>query len=460
MTPGPGRIPPRLREEAGFTLIELMVAVLILTIGLLSLVGTIDSSRALTGVSERKQSVAHVAERELERILALPYGQVGLTAAPAVRSSDPNHPDFYLTTDTPPQFQWDREVPARVEPLFTTGGTIAPTDTWTSGRLSGTVHRYVTRAPADADCRPSPCGASDFKKRVTVAVTVNGARPAQKPVLASALVVDPNDGTTAAPGEPLTECVGTSGQLEVCEGDGGAFTAWHLYDTKAGPAPNPRLAVSANHNTHPTVARTVPAQCTNSTTNYAGCPQPDLMGTTPPPADPVTPLFNYSYEQVALRTSYAGGRVLQKDTTTCTGTPTADNMKSAMWVSPPLSAAKTLTGRGGMSVWSQTLNGAEASGTLCVAIYDVPNSLNNLTSTGGTLPVELGRSSFTFSSWPVSLSPQSFSFGYRGDLGAATVAADRRIGVRLWLSSTSSAEAVALLYDDHDYQSIVQLNEE
>ena len=181
------------------------------------------------------------------------------------------------------------------------------------------------------------------------------------------------------------------------------------------------------------------------------------MGTDAPPATPVTPLFNYSYEQVALRTAYAGGRVLERDTTTCTGTPSANNMKGAMWVSPPLSAVKTLTGRGGLSVWTQTLNGAEANGTLCVAIYDVHN---NVTANAFLPPVELGRSSFAFNSWPTSLAPQSFSFEYRGSSGAVTVAANRRIAVRVWLSSTSSAQAVALLYDDHDYQSIVQLNEE
>ena len=134
-------------------------------------------------------------------------------------------------------------------------------------------------------------------------------------------------------------------------------------------------------------------------------------------------------------------------------------MKSAQWVSAPLAVPKTLTGRGGLSILTQTLAGAEAGGTLCIAVYDVPASVDNLTATG-TLPTELGRSSYTFTSWPTALSPLSFAFNYRGASGTAVVAAGRRLGVRMWLSSSSGADKVSLVYDDYDYQSIVQLNEE
>jgi len=444
----------RLREEAGFTLVELMVAVMIMTVGLLALVGTLDSSQALTAVSERKEAVAHVAEREVEQILSQAYADVGLTStAGLAHSTDPDNPDHYLTTASPPRFQWDRNDPTKTESLVS-GGTTAPSTAWASGRLSGTVHRYVTRVD-DSDCRPScPTGAY---KRVTVAVTVNGGQP-KRPSIESALVVDPNDGPAADPGVPVAECVNDAGQLEVCESGGaGAYTAWHLYDTPSGSPNNyvARQAVTAGHTTHATVAAT--GTCTAAITT--GCPRPDLMGTAAPPEAPITALFNYSTEQTALLGTYTGGRILARESTTCTGTPAADNMKSAMWVSAPLSLPKVLSGRGGMSVFTQTLAGQEAGGTLCVAVYDVPASVDNLTSTGAP-PTELGRSSYSFTSWPSSLAPVSFGFNYRGASGPATVLAGRRLGVRLWLSSSSSTDKVALAYDDFDYQSIVQLNEE
>ena len=445
----------RLQEEAGFTLVELMVAVMIMTVGLLALVGTLDSSQALTAVSERKEAVAHVAEREVEQILSLPYSQVGLTVPLPTRSGDPDNPDFYLTTASPPKFQWNRNDATKTEDLVT-GGTLAASSAWTSGRISGTVHRYVTQV-ADADCRPVASCAGGAYKRVTVAVRVNGGQP-RRPSVASALVVDPNDGPTADLGEPVTECVNDAGDLETCETGGvGAYTAWHLYDTPAGSPNNyvARRPVTASHNTHATVA---PTDTCTSVTN-TGCPRPDLMGTVAPPETPAANLFNYSLEQTGLLGTYLGGRVLARDTTTCTGTPTADNMKSAQWVSAPLAVPKTLTGRGGLSILTQTLAGAEAGGTLCIAVYDVPASVDNLTATG-TLPTELGRSSYTFTSWPTALSPLSFAFDYRGASGTAVVAAGRRLGVRMWLSSSSGADKVALVYDDYDYQSIVQLNEE
>jgi len=442
----------RLNEEAGFTLVELMVSVMILTVGLLALVGTLDSARALTDVSERKENVAHIAQRELDRILALPYSQVAMATPLPTRSTNPDDPDYYLTTATPATFQWNRDDATKLEDLVS-GGSLAASTTWTSGRLGGTFHRYVTSVD-DADCRPAGSCATGAYRRVTVAVTVNGGK-LRRPTIVSGLVVDPNDGPTASPGTAITECVNASGQLEVCDSPGaGAYTAWHLYDTQAGSLySDVRQPVTANHGTHATVAST--GTCTAG--DSSGCPRPDLMGTTAPPAAPAYPLFNYSYlDQPLLRGTYGGGRVLARESTTCTGTPSADNTMGQMWVSPPLASAKTLTGRGGLSLWTQTLGGAAAGGTLCLEVYDVPGNVSNLTATG-TLPTPLGRTSYTFESWPASMSPVNFAFEYGS---GAPVDAGRRVGVRLWLSSSSSADKVAILYDDHDNQSIVQLNEE
>ena len=411
-------------------------------------------------MSERKENVAHVAQRELDRILSLPYSQVRLLTMP-VHSTVTDNPDYYVNNVAGGQntFRWNRNNALTAEPLLV-GGTattsLAPTSTWTSGRISGTIHRYVTKV-TDADCRPvGSCATDGAYRRVTVAVTVNGGK-LRRPTLASALMADPNDGPTAALGTAITECVNSNGVLEVCDaGEGGAYTAWHLYDTQAGTASSDtRQPVTANHNTHATVASTNGANCTSSVST--GCPRPDLMGTAAPPDTPAVSLFNYSYEQTALRGTFSGGRVLGRETTTCTGTPSADNMKGAMWVSPALGSAKTLTGRGGLSLFTQSLSGAAGGGTLCLAVYSVPGNVANLTSTG-TLPTELGRTSYTFESWPTTLTPLNFAFEYGP--GGQAVASGRRLGVRVWLSSSSSLDKVALTYDDHEYQSIVQLNEE
>ena len=47
----------------------------------------------LTDVSERKENVAHVAQRELDRILSLPYSQVRLLTMP-VHSTVTDNPNY------------------------------------------------------------------------------------------------------------------------------------------------------------------------------------------------------------------------------------------------------------------------------------------------------------------------------------------------------------------------------
>ena len=51
----------RLHAEDGLTLIELLVTVLVLTVGIIGLLGAITSARKLTFLSERRTSAAHRA---------------------------------------------------------------------------------------------------------------------------------------------------------------------------------------------------------------------------------------------------------------------------------------------------------------------------------------------------------------------------------------------------------------
>src|SRR3954470_2675303 len=94
------------REERGFTLLEVMVAALILVIGVLAVVGVFDSSRRLTTVSEKNEVVAHRAELELERVQAMPFAAVALNSTPA-HSTDSSDPDFYVS-GSPAAYRWDQ----------------------------------------------------------------------------------------------------------------------------------------------------------------------------------------------------------------------------------------------------------------------------------------------------------------------------------------------------------------
>lgn len=215
---------PRLRalgaDESGFTLIELLSAVIVTTIGVIALITTLDTSRELITYSEKREAAVHLAERELERIQALPYAQVALTATP-VTASDAKDPAYYVTGSF---YRWNQDpaqgepsggpaprcsgsgAPAAAcEPLVVNGGTdvgsagtVDPTVSTVAqaGPTGGTritleVQRFVTWA--DDQC--AACTSPRDYKRVTVAVKIGGRDGlsgirggAVKPVVLSTLV--------------------------------------------------------------------------------------------------------------------------------------------------------------------------------------------------------------------------------------------------------------------------------
>jgi prepilin-type N-terminal cleavage/methylation domain-containing protein len=177
-----------LAHEGGFTLIELLVAISVMVVGLAALVSSFDHSRELVSVAEKTEVASHRAERELERILALPYESVAHTSTP-VDSADPDSPASFVSGAA---YQWDQGStgPQSDDMVVDGAGLLGPgPTTWQDSetRLSGEVHRFVTWTG-------DFCTAADrsrCSKRVTVAVTVGGPRPLGRAVLTSTIMIDP-----------------------------------------------------------------------------------------------------------------------------------------------------------------------------------------------------------------------------------------------------------------------------
>jgi prepilin-type N-terminal cleavage/methylation domain-containing protein len=184
----------QLASESGFTLVELLMAIVVAAIGLSALVTTLAGSRDLVTVAEKKETMIHQAERELERILALPYPAVALNSAPGASSGDPDDPRRFVTEGTPPSYRWDQDATPQTHPLVidTTAGTLAPLTPWTDGqsRLSGDIHCFVTTT--DDQCESPSCPGVQAARRVTVVVTVDapGGGP-ERSVLIDSIKIDP-----------------------------------------------------------------------------------------------------------------------------------------------------------------------------------------------------------------------------------------------------------------------------
>ncbi len=199
--------PPRawLGGEDGFGLIEVLVAAVVLTVGILGLVGALDGSRRLTLLSERRTSIAHRAQQEIERLQTVPYAELAMISTPT-HSSETSNPDYYVN-GTPPKYQWDPTPSSPTEELVLATSTPAECEStpqegcgvvsgeptaWSDGRLLGYVYDFVTWH-TDGHCGTLCPAAKDYKRiTVVVTVTVPGGTHPVTPVRVSAFIPDPN----------------------------------------------------------------------------------------------------------------------------------------------------------------------------------------------------------------------------------------------------------------------------
>ena len=470
----------RLRDESGFTLIELLAAIIVLTIGVMALLGTFDSSRKLTLLSERQTSIAHRAQGELERLQAIPYNELAMISAPE-HSAEETDPDYYVKETCTVSvgdgcYAWNTASPTTEgalvkssgeckEPLVEGCGVVSASPTaWSDEHMSGNVYDFVTWEK-DVVCEKvtkdkTLCPSTESYKRITVVVTItqSGTGPMQPPVRLSTLMANPsaapegsvNNGVQNPLESPKTYCV-TEGKSEPCINgiQRGNPQSWYLHSAPASAPAEPLEGP-----THATIA----ASGTCTKTETIGCPAPDSMSTSSPHA---TTLDDYSNDQNA--TGYTrgpaayGGRLLRAEAE-CSGSPGNDG--GEMWVTPPLGAATKLTGYGGLSIYTQALNNAAATVKLCVAIYDVPESIANLVEKSATRigeVAEYGPVSWSTSSAPIaplteySAPNLSFVFTFLSKtqlekLETVTVAEKHRIGLRIWPAATSTS-AISIAYD-------------
>jgi Tfp pilus assembly protein PilV len=437
----------RARSQSGFTTIELLLAMMVLSVGVISLVGTLDVSRRATSYSEMKEAASHMAEQQMEELRALEYAEAALDGNIVPSSSaDPGNPAHYLEGGGT-MYRWDQKEDAPAdhvaEPIVidaTNGKVESTAEAWSDGRVHGQIYRYVTCAtPATGtadDCDSGPD--TSAYKRVTVAVTVENAMGPTMPIMLSTLVSDPNlaNGNANPETDPNTSCGPISAPIECTESTDGAVSTWYLYDT---PATNStRQEIAGSHATHATITGT-----------------PDLMGLQPSPSPTVTPpLYNYSNEITGGTTP--GGAVVRRDTACTGGTPTTtDDTKGHFWVTPALTADMAVSDVA-LSIDTQTFNGATADVLLCVAVYDVPADIANLASTPPTLLVSKGLPQSGLTRWPTTAENESFVTELY-EAGSATIAAGHRLGVRIWPSSSSEADIV-VLYDHPAHISYLQVS--
>src|SRR5581483_12297802 len=113
-------------DESGFTLIETLLAIVVLTVGILGMMVGFVAAQKLSLVAERHTTMSHVAQREIERIEGIAYSQIGLSSSPSP-STDPNNPDYYVVAGSPLKYEYDRTAgTSEALDVDATAGSIPP----------------------------------------------------------------------------------------------------------------------------------------------------------------------------------------------------------------------------------------------------------------------------------------------------------------------------------------------
>jgi prepilin-type N-terminal cleavage/methylation domain-containing protein len=432
--------------ERGFTLIEVLVAMALMSIGIAATLSVFGGSSRTTLAAQRVNVASEKAQGALDKLTTTAYDKLGLTSTPASSTNalDPGYrvsgttftvktgltESFVLSTDT-------GQSAASIDPTpeaFTvgTGGSA----------ITGKIYRYVTWRDEKLPGQ-SPSETQDSKRAtVAVAIDASGTLPARAPIWISQVIPDPKAIKTGAATPPPS--AGGSAPLSAQN--------FYLYDTPCNQTS--RVSPSANHATHNTASAAPPA----AASSYSVCEnsgiQPDLMWKDVPTGTSSTPLYDYSND---LSGSYTGGLATTRKGTTCpTSYPSANyNVSSAAvnkwsihaWSSNTFSSIFSITGQVTLSLFTATLGGASGKGDVCATLLD--------RSVSGGVPTDTSLGSFTYSlaSWPTTLRRLSFTFNVPS---APDVPAGHRLVLVLGVKGSSDND-IYFVYDHPSYASFLQV---
>ncbi len=357
--------------EAGMTIVEVIVAAMVLALGAMATFGMLSSATKNTQRGKASQVALNRAQLEIEALRSLANDELALTAAPAHATSTFN-PNYRVSNGT---FALTREPPAGYANLIVNGGslfgggfvedgTVDPGPTpFASGDVTGKVYRYVVWRD-DASCPAATCPGTQDYKEIVVAVKLDktGNQAAERGYVEVASdFVDPTD---SALDDPIP-------------GANGVVSAQQFYfsDTPCSSSgATTRQDIVANHLLHNTLGTCASGPQAGAT---PGAPDALLTGAPPDPdyLDDSNPaLFDYSDDFYLEPTpdTDKGVQILRDTTSGCNYTPigtTNPEARTHRWVTDPMSADFKMVEKVTLEFYTRTLNDEPGSGELCVYLF-------------------------------------------------------------------------------------------
>jgi type II secretory pathway pseudopilin PulG len=452
-----------MRSEDGMTIIEVLVAGIILVIGGLGVLGIVDAATRNTFRAEQSQVVANVLQGEMEKLRQVPYAELALTELPD-DVGDPADPNSRVASTS---FFYTGRDGTGLKPLVYNGGsngsetieggTVDPGPVpFEVGDIKGRINRYVVWDT----CPSSLCADGRHLKRAVVAVSLDktasgGSRRYQE---VQSQFVDPDAEPATFPGQ---------------EPGGSDTVSWTLWLTDTPCNQTKRLAhptANGDHATHNTRG-----DCANGqkTGNVPGAP--DLLWTEAPPEgvdfkyDYATDVEPQPAEDEGLQMLSGGDCGSAGMTDLARGVATAPDavpstfQKVHRWLSPPMPAGEDvlLTGEGTLSLWTRTIGGAVYKGRICAWLFVRANAGSTVTD---TLAVNLGpplslhfehfAAAWPSSGWTEVALP--LGFGYAEEGGALPLPPGSRLGLALSVGNDTPS-GLQIIYDEPSFESRLQL---
>jgi type II secretory pathway pseudopilin PulG len=200
--------------QAGFTTLEVLVAMVLVTVGLIGTLEAFISADQANTKAEQTQAVSTAAEQTLEQLRAQSYSSLALSSLPihagdgngsGDQSGDPANPDYWVSGSNlliPASFVKEASgiltgVASTGEVLIT-GGSVSPGPvTVTSDGFTVSVYQFVSWVNDSCvfGVLGNLCPGSEDAKRITVAAVLGGTgTQTEKPFWLSTIVANPQAG--------------------------------------------------------------------------------------------------------------------------------------------------------------------------------------------------------------------------------------------------------------------------
>jgi prepilin-type N-terminal cleavage/methylation domain-containing protein len=444
------------QHESGFTMVEVLVAMVILAIGAMTTFSLLTAATRNAQRAKGSQVALEYAEQELEFLRSLQDKSLALTAAPP-HASQALSPDYRVSNGT---FALTRQPVGNYQNLVVNGGSlygggeiaggiISPGPTpFTSGDVKGKVYRYIVWRN-DPKCSETSCPGKQDYKQIVVAVKLDvpanqAAETGYYEVQSN--FIDPTDNPEKDPMPTPNNGVVTAQQF-------------FLTDTPCSlSGVTVRQEISGNHLLHNTLGTCASGVQTGMT---VGAPDALLLGSPPDPdpTDPSNPLeYDYANDTYLNTTSGTDqGLLIRKgESSGCNYQPTDKSNPQAVvhhWVTDPMAQQFTMTGKATLQFYTGALGTSAAPGKICVFLFkrreegSPPTAFDTrLTNTSGSTPY------WTYSpsgNWPGEWTKVRLTMSFNGT--PYSIAGGERLGLALSVETAgTTAAGISFLYDHPD----------